>query len=174
MTVATKKLLLDARDAGESIIKHTAAKALLNTSLIVFLQRAVEREFEIIGEALNRLDRLDPLTSACISELRRIVGFRNRIIHGYDTVDDAVVWGIVEKHLPSLMREVAASLEANNPTAQLREPYETADRVSADLLKVATRMRFGKVGMLARQSFAGYTRAHGDNYRSRETCARFA
>jgi len=74
-------------------------------------RRAVEREFEIIREALNRLDRLDPPTAARISELRRIVDFRNRIIHGYDTVDDAVVWGIVEKHLPPLVNEVVMLIE---------------------------------------------------------------
>jgi uncharacterized protein with HEPN domain len=70
----------------------------------------VEREFEIIGEALNRIDRLDSPTAARISELRRIVDFRNRIIHSYDTVDDAVVWGIAEKHLPLLVREVTGLL----------------------------------------------------------------
>jgi uncharacterized protein with HEPN domain len=69
----------------------------------------VEREFEIIGEALNRIDRLDSPTAARISELRRIVDFRNRIIHGYDTVDDAV-GGIAEKHLPLLVREVTGLL----------------------------------------------------------------
>src|SRR5436309_2355923 len=106
MTVATKKLLLDVREAGESILQHTAGKNLAEYSADRFFRRAVEREFEIIGEALNRLERLDPETANRISELRRIVDFRNRIIHGYDTVDDAVVWGTVEGHLPILIREV--------------------------------------------------------------------
>lgn len=72
------------------------------------LRRAVEREFEIMGEALNRLDRLDQSTAARISGLRDIVDFRNRTIHGYDTVDDVVIWGVIEKRLPSLIKEVAA------------------------------------------------------------------
>ena len=93
MTVATKKLLLDVREAGESILQHTAGKSLADYTADRFFRRAVEREFEIIGEALNRIDRVDPPTAARISELRRIVDFRNRIIRGYDTVDDAVALG---------------------------------------------------------------------------------
>jgi uncharacterized protein with HEPN domain len=110
MTDATKKLLLDVREAGESILQHTTGKTLAEYSADRFFRRAVEREFEIIGEALNRLDRLDPSTASRISELRRIVDFRNRVIHGYDTVDDTVVWGVVEKHLPLLVTEVSAIL----------------------------------------------------------------
>ena|SRR5438105_14135208 len=111
MTVATKKLLLDVREAGESILQHTAGRSLAEYAADRFFRRAVEREFEIIGEALNRLERLDPATAGQISELRRVVDFRNRIIHGYDTVDDTVVWGIIEKHLPILVQEVIKLLE---------------------------------------------------------------
>lgn len=117
MTIATKKLLLDVRDAGESILQPTAGKSLAEYSADRFFRRAVEREFEIIGEALNRIDRFDPPTSARISELRLIVDFRNRIIHGYDTVDDTVVWGIVEKYLPLLIEEVADRLDADGGAA---------------------------------------------------------
>lgn len=111
MTAATKKLLLDVSEAGESILQHTAGRTLTEYSDDRFLRRGVEREFEIIGEALNRLTRLDAPTSGRISELRRIVDFRNRIIHGYDSVDDAVVWGIIEGYLPRLVAEVSALLE---------------------------------------------------------------
>ncbi len=102
MTVATQKLLLDVREAGLSILQHIGGKTLAE-----FLRWAVEREFEIIGEPLSRLDRIDGTTAARISELRSIVDFRNRIIHGYDTVDDVVVWGVVEKHLPILLQEIS-------------------------------------------------------------------
>jgi len=71
MTVATKKLLLDVREAGESILQHTAGKSLADYSADRFFRRAVEREFEIIGEALNRIGRVDPPTAARISELHR-------------------------------------------------------------------------------------------------------
>jgi uncharacterized protein with HEPN domain len=112
MTVATKKLLLDVREAGESILQNTSGKTLSGYSADRFFRRAVEREFEIIGEALRRIEQRDPPTAAGISELRRIIDFRNRIIHGYDSVDDAVVWGVIEKHLPSLVKEVTHLLES--------------------------------------------------------------
>jgi uncharacterized protein with HEPN domain len=113
MIVATKKLLLDVREAGESILQHTAGKSFATYEADRFFRRAVEREFEIIGEALNRLDRVDPAVAERVSELRRIVDFRNRVIHGYDTVDDVVVWGIIEKHLPQLAAEVASLLDTD-------------------------------------------------------------
>ena len=117
MTIATKKLLLDVREAGESILQHTAGKSFAEYSADRFFRRAVEREFEIIGEALNRIDRLDSATAARISELRRVVDFRNRIIDGYDSVDDTVVWGIVEKHLPVLVKEVIDLFNTNGGAA---------------------------------------------------------
>ncbi len=112
MTVETKKLLLDVREAGQSILDHTASKSLAEYAADRFFRRAVEREFEIIGEALNRLARLDPATAGHITEIRRIVDFRNRLIHGYDSIDDEVVWGVSEKHLPQLVQEVSALLAA--------------------------------------------------------------
>ncbi len=112
MTVATKKLLLDVREAGESILENTAGKSLAEYSRSRLLRRAVEREFEIIGEALKRLAEVDPVTATSISQLRRIIDFRNRIIHGYDTVDDTVVWGVVEQSLPLLIQEVTVLLGA--------------------------------------------------------------
>jgi uncharacterized protein with HEPN domain len=115
MTVATKKLLLDVRDAGESILHNTAGKTLVDYSTSRFFRRAVEREFEIIGEALGRLAQIDPPTAAAVSELRRTVDFRNRIIHGYDTVDDAVVWGVIEAHLPLLVKEISVLLGSEEP-----------------------------------------------------------
>ena len=111
MTVATKKLLLYVREAGESILQHTAGRSFAQYSGDRFFRRAVEREFEIIGEALNRIDRLDSEIAARISELRQIVDFRNRIIPGYDTIDDAVVWGIIEKRLPVLVDDVTSLLQ---------------------------------------------------------------
>lgn len=74
-------------------------------------RRAVEREFEIIGESLGRLSLADSAVAARISELHRIIGFRNRIIHGYDAIDDAAAWGVAESHLPLLVTQVEALLE---------------------------------------------------------------
>ena len=67
-------------------------------------KRAIERNLEIIGEAINRILKED--SSIQISDSRKIVDTRNRIIHGYDTVSDEIIWGIVNKSLPVLAREV--------------------------------------------------------------------
>jgi uncharacterized protein with HEPN domain len=63
-------------------------------------KRAVERNIEIIGEAMSRILKLD--SEIEISNSRKIVDVRNRIIHGYDSVSDDVIWGIVIRNLPVL------------------------------------------------------------------------
>ena len=72
-------------------------------------KRAVERNIEIIGEAMNRILKKDE--TIFISNSRKIVDLRNRIIHGYDTVSDETMWGIVIKHLPVLQIEVEKLLK---------------------------------------------------------------
>ena len=67
-------------------------------------KRAVERNVEIIGEALSRILKRDE--TILISNSRKIVDTRNRIIHGYDSVSDEVIWGIVIRHLPILQTEI--------------------------------------------------------------------
>ena len=67
-------------------------------------KRAVERNLEIIGEALNRILKVDPTIQ--ISHKQKIIGARNRIIHGYDKISDEVIWGIVNKSLPVLKSEL--------------------------------------------------------------------
>jgi uncharacterized protein with HEPN domain len=68
------------------------------------LKRAVERNLEIIGEAMNRILKEDP--DFTIKEAFRIVGLRNQIIHGYDSVSDENIWSIIVNHLPKLRSEV--------------------------------------------------------------------
>ena len=67
-------------------------------------RKAVERNIGIIGEALNRILKVDPQIS--ISDSRKIVDTRNRIIHGYDTITPDVLWSIIKKSLPTLKGEV--------------------------------------------------------------------
>jgi len=68
------------------------------------LRRAVERELEIIGEASNRIMKLD--SEFPIDNARKIVDLRNWVIHGYDKVDDVIIWGILTNHLPKLKEQV--------------------------------------------------------------------
>lgn len=110
MKAPTKKLLLDVVEAGRSILARCGGHTFGEYEADRWFRRTVEREFEIVGEALSRLSRSDPTTATAISELPRIVAFRNRIIHAYDAIDDAAVWGIVESHLPRLLEEIEAVL----------------------------------------------------------------
>lgn len=75
------------------------------------LRRAVEREIEIIGEALNKISKLEPKIT--ITNARRIIDTRNFVIHGYDKVDNMIIWAIITKHLPLLLKEIEALLENN-------------------------------------------------------------
>ena len=68
-------------------------------------KRAIERDLEIIGEAVNRILKKD--NSFKINNSKQIVGTRNRIIHGYDTVSDDLIWSIVINHLPKLKAEIS-------------------------------------------------------------------
>lgn len=71
-------------------------------------KRAVERNIEIIGEAMNRILQLEP--DIALSNTRQMVDTRNRIIHGYDTVSDEIIWSIVFQHLPLLKTEIQGLL----------------------------------------------------------------
>jgi len=73
------------------------------------LRRAIEREFEIIGEAINRMLKIAPDIS--ISSKNQIIGMRNRVIHGYDKIDDEIIWGTIVRHLPIIKQEVSKLLE---------------------------------------------------------------
>lgn len=73
------------------------------------LRRGVEREIEIIGEATNRILKIDENFE--IKNARRIVDTRNWVIHGYDKVDDAVIWGIITNNLPKLKEEIERLLQ---------------------------------------------------------------
>jgi uncharacterized protein with HEPN domain len=110
-----QKYLFDINEACELLIQFTAGKTFSDYSADPMLRSAVERQFEIIGEALAQLLRLDPSLRSRISDAGRIIAFRNRLIHGYSSVADDVVWGILEANLPSLRKEVAALMrELNN------------------------------------------------------------
>lgn len=97
------KYLWDARRAAERIARFTAGRGRDDYLADEMLRSAVERQFEIVGEAFAGLRRMDPGLAAGIPDLPRIVAFRNVLIHGYATVDDDLVWGVVEGNLPGLL-----------------------------------------------------------------------
>lgn len=74
-------------------------------------QAAVERKFEVIGEALNQLSKCDAKLAARIPDLPQIIAFRNQLIHGYATVSSGTVWNIAQASLPDLLGAVHSLLD---------------------------------------------------------------
>jgi uncharacterized protein with HEPN domain len=100
------KHLEDVRDAADFILEATGGTELTEYLENRLLRQAVERNFEVIGEALTRLRRDDSRTAARIGETPRIVAFRNILAHGYDAIDHEIVWYLIRQDLPALLRLV--------------------------------------------------------------------
>jgi len=111
MELETKKLLHDVVAACEAILDFTTGKDFTAYENDRLLRSGVERQFEIIGEALNRLSHRDPETANYISSLNNIIGFRNRIIHGYDDVDGLIVWNTISENVLPLKDEALKLLK---------------------------------------------------------------
>jgi len=100
-----KKYLFDISAAIESIEEYVGSpKMFANYEKNRLLQQAVERNLEIIGEATKRILEIDPNIN--ISNARKIISARNRIIHGYDDIDNTEIWSIVINSLPILKKEI--------------------------------------------------------------------
>jgi uncharacterized protein with HEPN domain len=97
MPPETLKLLEDMRQAADHVRAFTAGKTYEDYISDVFLRSAVERQFEIIGEAMTRLVKRDRRVAEHITDYRKISGFRNPLIHGYDSVDHVISWGIINE-----------------------------------------------------------------------------
>ena len=95
--------LWDAREACARTIRFVADVEETQYRANDLLRSAVERQLEIIGEALNNVRRVDPEIANRIPELHRIIGLRNVLAHGYATVDDAVVWSAASRRAPELI-----------------------------------------------------------------------
>jgi uncharacterized protein with HEPN domain len=105
MSHDVKKYLLDISNAITSIYEYLGPERNFVTyESNKLLRRAVERELEIIGEAVNRVIKLDSTIE--ILNARRIVNLRNWVIHSYDNVDNVIIWGIIDKDLPLLKDQV--------------------------------------------------------------------
>jgi uncharacterized protein with HEPN domain len=102
--------LWDVQEAAEAIREFTQGLDAAGYAANSLVRSAVERQFEIIGEALNRLSKVDPDLALRVPGLREIVSFRNLLIHGYGTIDHARVWAIAENRLPALHKTVSALL----------------------------------------------------------------
>lgn len=100
------KLLYDIEHAAKLVLEFVAGKTEQDYQTNVLLRSAVERQFEIIGEATNRLSKANPVLAAQINHYPKIIAFRNQLIHGYDTTSDSVVWRIIHNDLPALRKDL--------------------------------------------------------------------
>lgn len=106
------KLVLDALEACRSIEAHAGSITMEQCCQDRWLRGSFGREFEIAGEALSRLEKPDPAVASQIPEPRPVVDFRNRIIHGYDAIDDEIVWKTIQQDVPPLAATLSALLAA--------------------------------------------------------------
>ncbi len=109
-----KKYLYDIQQAVRLIREFTDGKTFADYQSNAMMRAAVEREFEIIGEAMTRLAKFAPQLASRISECEQIIGFRNILIHGYSDVNDRAVWFVIESDLPTLSRELTPSWRKAN------------------------------------------------------------
>ncbi len=110
MKSEVKQRLLDVLEACRAVERFARGRDFAAYQADEMLRAAVERKLEVIGEAFTKLEDVEPETAERFPDLRKIVGLRNRIIHGYDTVDDEIIWDVVENKLPALQRQVEEHL----------------------------------------------------------------
>lgn len=105
-----KKNLHDINESVDSINKFIGEKFDFHQYLAnKMVRRAVGREFEIIGEAITRINKINPELQ--ISSKKQIISMRNRVIHGYDKIDDKIVWGTIIRHIPILKKEIEEPMQ---------------------------------------------------------------
>lgn len=110
-----RAFLWDVEQAADAIVTFTSGLDEAGYIANPLVRAAVERQFEIIGEALNRLSKTAPELAARVPDLREIVSFRNVLIHGYASIDHAKVWRIAGTLLPVLRAAVSALLVELGP-----------------------------------------------------------
>ncbi len=106
MKLETKKLIHEMEQATQLIATFAQGKQLSDYKADAFLRSAVERQLEIIGEAINRLRKIEPDLVVRIGNYQRIIGLRNVLIHGYDIISNEIVWDIVQNKLSALRHEI--------------------------------------------------------------------
>ncbi len=106
MQLDVRKYLFDVLTACEAILKFTAGKSFADYEADLMLRSAVERQRMIVGEALNKANRLDETIAEHVPEVRDIVPLRNIIAHGYAVVENATIWGILQADVPKLREQI--------------------------------------------------------------------
>ncbi len=111
METEIRNHLWDIREAARLIVDSTSETTFEQYEEDPLLRAAVERQFEIIGEATRRLANDDQAIAEKVTGYQTIIGLRNRIIHEYDNIANRTVWNIIQNNLPTLLTEVTTLLE---------------------------------------------------------------
>lgn len=107
-------LLHDMLRAADAIIEFTDGRTFDDYAADLMLRSAVERQFEILGEAMSRTLKAEPAIEDALVDARTVVDFRNVIAHGYDRLSHRTVWDVVGRHLPQLRERVRILLAERN------------------------------------------------------------
>jgi uncharacterized protein with HEPN domain len=110
-----RAFLWDVRESALAIQAFTSGMDAGQYIQDALVQAAVERKFEIIGEALNQLAKTAPVLAARIPELPQIVAFKNQLIHGYATVSVSTVWSVIQISLQPLLNTANLLLTELDP-----------------------------------------------------------
>ena len=105
-----RAFLWDVRESALAIQAFTQGMDAAGYAANAMVQAAVERKFEIMGEALKQLSRLDAALASQIPQMSQIIAFRNQLIHGYAKVNTLTVWGVVQTSFPELLACVRSLL----------------------------------------------------------------
>ena len=111
MQLETLKYLYDMEQACVLLSSFLVGKTFADYEADPMLRSAVERQLMIVGEALNRLRKIEPEVLATITNSREIIAFRNILVHGYDVIRNEVVWGILDSDLSTLTVDVSTLLQ---------------------------------------------------------------
>jgi uncharacterized protein with HEPN domain len=104
---------LKAAEAVQTFLRGTTYEAFIEDDLV---RSAVERQLEIIGEALSQLAKVDPQMASSLAELRRVIAFRNILVHGYAAIDYDTVWRLIQDKLPQLQTHLTRLLRNTDPS----------------------------------------------------------
>ena len=114
MLLDARKCLEDVRYRAAAILQLQAGRTFGEFQSDISFAWAVERAFSVIGEAIRRLEKIDPTLTAEIPNYRQIISFRHVLVHGYDIVDLDVVWKVICDDVPGLLKAVDALLIAQD------------------------------------------------------------
>ena len=112
MNLRTAKKLHDAKIASEKILRYTSGRTLQEFLSDDYFQSAVERQFEVLAEALKGAASLTPELWDVFPELSQINGLRNRIAHSYDDLDFVALWETVTDDISPLLVRIDEALES--------------------------------------------------------------